>query len=178
MADRLQTLRGHGRSRRKPFIVTYVTNCKALRRVTDHIPLELERFLPYRLSILSNRISQAIAREYQGRFGLTMTEWRVMAVLARFDDHGVSAREVASCTEMDKVAVSRALASLVASKRVTRRMHEADKRRSVLRLSAAGWKVHDKVAPLARTHEREILAALSAQERRMLERILDKLAPV
>lgn len=146
--------------------------------MAEHARLELERFLPYRLSILSNRVSQAIAREYQDRFGLTMTEWRVMAVLGRFDGDGLSASQVAGHTEMDKVAVSRALAGLVASKRVVRRTHDGDKRRSVLRLSAQGWKIHDKIAPLARAHEREMLAALSAEERRVLERVLDKLAPV
>ena len=144
----------------------------------DHTPLELERFLPYRLSILSNRISQTIAREYQERFDLSMTEWRVIAVLARFDGDGLLAREVAERTEMDKVAVSRALARLVAAKRVMRRTHDGDKRRSVLLLSAKGWKIHDVVAPLARTHEREMLARLDVEERRMLTRILDKLAPV
>lgn len=146
--------------------------------MTDHEPLELERFLPYRLSILSNRVSQAIAREYQQRFDLTMTEWRVIAVLARFDGDGLSAREVAERTEMDKVAVSRALARLVAAKRVVRRTHDGDKRRSVLLLSAKGWKIHDVVAPLAREHERELLGRLDAEERRMLQRVLDKLAPV
>jgi DNA-binding MarR family transcriptional regulator len=146
--------------------------------MVDHAPLELGRFLPYRLSILSNRISQAIAREYQDRFDLSMTEWRVMAVLARFDGDGLSASEVAGHTEMDKVAVSRALTHLVAAKRVSRRTHDGDKRRSVLRLTAAGWKVHDAVAPLARAHERELLARLGAEERRVLLAILDKLAPV
>jgi hypothetical protein len=52
--------------------------------VPAHAPLELERFLPYRLSILSNTVSQSIAAEYQDRFELSMTEWRVMAVLGRF----------------------------------------------------------------------------------------------
>jgi DNA-binding MarR family transcriptional regulator len=146
--------------------------------MVDHAPLELERFLPYRLSILSNRISQAIAHAYQQRFDLSMTEWRVMAVLARYDGEGLSASEVAAHTEMDKVAVSRALSRLVAAKRVSRRAHDGDKRRSVLRLSTAGWKVHDTVAPLARAHERELLARLSADERRALQAILDKLAPV
>lgn len=146
--------------------------------MAGHSPLELERFLPYRLSILSNRVSQAIAREYQQRFDLSMTEWRVMAVLARYDGEGLSASAVAGHTEMDKVAVSRALARLVAAKRVTRRAHDGDKRRSVLRLSAAGWKVHDTVAPLARAHEQAMLAELSAEDRRALTRILDKLAPV
>jgi len=146
--------------------------------MADHLPLELERFLPYRLSILSNRVSQQIAREYQDRFDLSMTEWRVMAVLARYDADGLSAREVAERTEMDKVAVSRALTHLVAARRVSRRTHDGDKRRSVLRLTAAGWKVHDTVAPLARAHERALVAQLSAEERALLERILDKLAPV
>ncbi len=146
--------------------------------MAGHAPLELERFLPYRLSILSNRVSQAIAREYQDRFDLSMTEWRVIAVLARFDGEGLSAREVAERTEMDKVAVSRALSCLVGAKRVVRRMHAGDKRRSVLRLSVHGWKIHDTVAPLARAHESTLLSALDADERRSLEHILDKLAPV
>lgn len=49
----------------------------------EHAPLQLEHFLPYRLSILSNTISEAIADDYQQRHDLSMTEWRVMAVLAR-----------------------------------------------------------------------------------------------
>jgi len=139
----------------------------------NHAPLNLEQFLPYRLSILSNRVSQSIAREYEKRFELGVTEWRVMAVLARFD--ALSAREVAERTAMDKVAVSRALARLVASGRVTRRTHDGDKRKSVLRLSARGWKIHDAVAPLALEHERDLLAHLTAADRVALSRILDKL---
>src|SRR5690349_11048080 len=139
----------------------------------EHAPLQLEHFLPYRLSILSNTISQTIADDYQRRHDLSVTEWRVMAVLARFE--GLSAREVAERTAMDKVAVSRALARLVAAGRVDRTVHDNDKRRSVLKLSAAGWAIHDDVAPMARAREREVLAKLDAEERQWLERILDKL---
>ena len=146
--------------------------------MVDHAPLELERFLPYRLSILSNRVSQAIAREYTERFSLSMTEWRVMAVLARFNGEGMSAREVAERTAMDKVAVSRALARLTSAGRVSRGTHGGDKRRSVLRLTAKGWKIHDTVAPRARAHERELLGHLTADEKRVLAQILDKLAPL
>lgn len=142
-------------------------------KTPDHAPLELERFLPYRLSILSNTISQGIADDYQKRYDLSVTEWRVMAVLARFD--GLSAREVAERTAMDKVAVSRALARLVEAGRVNRDTHDGDKRRSVLGLSEAGWKLHDEVAPMARAREREVLAKLNEEERVWLERILDKL---
>ena len=139
----------------------------------EHAPLQLEHFLPYRLSILSNTISQAIADDYQRRYDISMTEWRVMAVLARFE--GLSAREVAERTAMDKVAVSRALARLVSAGRVSRVMHDDDKRRSVLGLTEAGWRMHDEVAPMARARERELLARLDAEERAWLTRILDKL---
>ena len=139
----------------------------------EHAPLQLEHFLPYRLSILSNTISQAIADDYQRRYDISVTEWRVMAVLARFE--GLSAREVAERTAMDKVAVSRALARLVEAGRVDRAIHDNDKRRSVLSLSAKGWAMHDEVAPMARVREREVLAKLDVEERAWLTRILDKL---
>jgi DNA-binding MarR family transcriptional regulator len=139
----------------------------------EHAPLQLEHFLPYRLSILSNTISQQIADDYQRRYDISMTEWRVMAVLARFE--GLSAREVAERTAMDKVAVSRALARLVAAGRVNRETHGDDKRRSVLSLTEKGWTMHDEVAPMARAREREVLARLDAEEQDWLNRILDKL---
>jgi DNA-binding MarR family transcriptional regulator len=139
----------------------------------EHAPLQLEHFLPYRLSILSNTISQAIADDYQRRYDISVTEWRVMAVLARFE--GLSAREVAERTAMDKVAVSRALARLVEAGRVDRATHDNDKRRSVLSLTEAGWAMHDEVAPMARAREREVLARLDAEEQRWLTRILDRL---
>lgn len=144
----------------------------------DRKPLELEHFLPYRLSILANRVSRLLAHDYEERFDLSTTEWRVIAVLARFDADGLSASEVAARTEMDKVAVSRALARLVAAKRVLRRAHAGDGRRCVLLLAAAGWKIHDTIAPLARAHERALLAQLDGDEKQALERVLDKLAPV
>ena len=136
-------------------------------------PLELERFLPYQLSVLANTISQAIAREYAERFGLAVTEWRVLAVLGRYA--GLSAVEVAERTAMDKVAVSRAVNSLLKAGRLKRDLHADDRRRSVLALTAKGRRVYDEVAPMALRYERELLGVLSAEERLWLERILGKL---
>jgi DNA-binding MarR family transcriptional regulator len=141
--------------------------------MNGHKILELEHFLPYRLSVLSNTVSQAIAREYVERFALGVTEWRVIAVLGRYD--GLSARQVAERTAMDKVAVSRAVARLAQVGRIKRGIADHDKRQSVLRLSAKGWKIYDEVAPLALEHERRLLAHLDTDERRWLGRILDKL---
>ncbi len=146
--------------------------------MTDHLPLKLEHFLPYRLSVLSNTISQGIAREYHTRFGLSITEWRAMAVLARFDKSKLSARQVAERTAMDKVAISRAVGKLVARSLVNRKMHQDDRRRSVLALTPKGWFIHNQVAPLARGYEREVLKKLNSEEQVWLNRILDKLSPL
>jgi DNA-binding MarR family transcriptional regulator len=135
--------------------------------------LDLEHFLPYRLSVLSNRVSGAIARVYSERFALGVTEWRVMAVLGRYPE--LSAGEVAQRTAMDKVAVSRAVAGLVEAGRVERETHDDDRRRSVLRLSAAGRAIHDQVAPLALGFEKHLLDGMAAEERDVLFRLLDRL---
>src|SRR3546814_1367690 len=92
--------------------------------------LELERFLPYRLSVLSNRVSQKIADTYAERFGLAVTEWRVIAVLGRYPD--LSAGAVAERTAMDKVAVSRAVARLL-----ERSEEQASELQSLMRISYA-----------------------------------------
>ena len=109
--------------------------------------LILEDFLPYRLSILSNTISTMIAQIYEERFGLSIPEWRVIAILGRFP--GLSAVEVAERTLMDKVAVSRAVTKLVKNGRIDREFADADRRRSILNLSEEGRRVHDEIAPLA-----------------------------
>ncbi|MDI1254146.1 MarR family winged helix-turn-helix transcriptional regulator [Thermomonas sp.] len=137
------------------------------------IQLDLKHFLPYRLSVLSNRISSAIAREYSQRFGLGVTEWRVMAVLGR--KGGLSANQVAQRTAMDKVAVSRAVASLIAAGRLLREFDDNDRRRSVLRLSDAGYVVYDQVALLALAFEKHVLGGMPDEERDLLFRLLDRL---
>ena len=141
------------------------------RSVTDRI--ELERFLPYRLSVLTNLVSGAIADVYEQRFNLTIPEWRVIAVLARYP--GLSAAEVAAHTRMDAVAVSRAVTRLLRASRIRRSIAAEDRRRSVLRLSAAGEAVYREIAPVALRYERSLLEGLAAAEITALDSILGKL---
>jgi DNA-binding MarR family transcriptional regulator len=138
-----------------------------------HQILELERFLPYRLSILSNRVSQTIANLYAARFALAITEWRVMAVLGRYPD--LSANQVAERTAMDKVAVSRAVAKLLERGLIQREIHGDDRRRSVLTLSEAGYGVYDEVVPMALDCERRLFECLSDEEHKALDSVIDKL---
>jgi DNA-binding MarR family transcriptional regulator len=135
--------------------------------------LILEDFLPYRLSILSNTVSSTIASTYDKRFGLTIPEWRVIAVLGRFP--GLSAVEVAERTLMDKVAVSRAVAKLLKSGRIDRQFADADRRRSILNLSEEGRKVHDQIAPMALKFEEDLLHGLNDDEIRTLNVLMERL---
>ena len=132
--------------------------------------LHLENFLPYRLSVLSNIVSSAIAAAYFAHFGLSIPEWRVMAVLAA--NPGLSAAEVTARTAMDKVAVSRAVGSLLEAGRLRRTMVKSDRRRTHLELTPAGVRVYAQVVPMALNYERHLMAPLSAKDRATLDRIL------
>lgn len=138
-----------------------------------HGPLQLDRFIPYRLAVLAHRVSRAIALRYETEFDLTIPEWRVMALLAQAP--GLTAREVAAATPMDKVAISRAVRRLEHNGRLKARMDSEDGRRQRLELTAKGLQVYARVAPRARELEGRLLAELSAQERETLARLLDKL---
>jgi DNA-binding MarR family transcriptional regulator len=96
-----------------------------------------------------------------------------MAVLGRYPD--LSAGEVALRTAMDKVAVSRAVASLLDARRIERDIHDGDRRRSVLRLSAEGQRIYREVAPMALGFERNLLGDMAEAERTLLFRLLDRL---
>ncbi|MDX2411948.1 MAG: MarR family transcriptional regulator [Woeseiaceae bacterium] len=135
--------------------------------------LILEEFLPYRLSVLSHTISTNIARVYEKRFGVSIPEWRVIAILGRFP--GLSAVEVADRTLMDKVAVSRAVTKLIKNGRIDRQFADADRRRSILNLSEEGRKVHNEIAPLALQFERELLQDISEEDYETYNSILDRL---
>ncbi|HVK79394.1 MAG TPA: MarR family winged helix-turn-helix transcriptional regulator [Verrucomicrobiae bacterium] len=133
----------------------------------------LEDFLPYRLSILSNRVSRSIASRYAEAFDLSIPEWRVIAVLGRTPN--LTAKEIAEATEMDKVAVSRAVSRLVAAKRVQARADAEDARRQILSLTTLGESVHARIAPIALASEEKLLRALSTKEREQLDALLDRL---
>jgi DNA-binding MarR family transcriptional regulator len=136
-------------------------------------PLALDRFLPYRLSVLANTVSSSIARVYARRFGLSVPEWRVMAVLGMAPP--LTAGEVCGRTAMDKVRVSRAVARLMRAGLIDRRTDDGDRRRAFLALSRKGRKVYGEIIPLALDAEAQLLAALDTDETRRLDALIAKL---
>jgi DNA-binding MarR family transcriptional regulator len=135
---------------------------------------ELERFLPYRLSLLTNTVSQGIAARYRDEFGISVTEWRILAVLGRFP--GLTASEVVARTAMDKVAIHRGVKSLLEKRYLERRTDETDRRRRALHITRPkGQGVIENIIPRARQFERDLLNALTREEAAILQDILDKL---
>ena len=141
------------------------------RKMKDE--LILEEFLPYRLSVLSHTVSTTIASVYEKRFGVSIPEWRVIAILGRFP--GLSAVDVAERTLMDKVAVSRAVTKLIKNGRIDRQFADADRRRSILNLSEEGRKVHDEIAPLALQFEHDLLDGVTDDDVATLNAVIDDL---
>ena len=135
--------------------------------------LLLEEFLPYKLSYLTNLISDGLSKLYTDQYGIAHTEWRVMAVLGV--SSGVSAGHVAKKTAMDKVAVSRAIKNMIKNGLIERRFSKEEKRRSELRLSEEGQNVYRKIVPLVLQYEDDIMGRLSEKERSELTNIFAKL---
>ncbi|MCW8127153.1 MarR family winged helix-turn-helix transcriptional regulator [Microbulbifer halophilus] len=149
------------------------TDENSLQAAVPQDDLRLEKFLPYRLSVLSNRVSNAIAQAYGTRFELTIPAWRVMAILGRFPD--LSAADLVEQTAMDKVAISRAVSSLFKNDYISRSEDPSDRRRQVLNLTELGREVYERIVPLAQQYENDLMSSLSPEERQQLDSIIEKL---
>lgn len=135
--------------------------------------LVLRKFLPHRLSVLSNTVSRAISGAYADRFGLSIPEWRVLAILNHRP--GLSSRAMAQQTAMDNVTVSRAVSNLARRGLITKQPSSSDARRMVLQIADEGREIYRQVTPLALKYEEVLLQDLDAAERVALDRILTKL---
>lgn len=133
--------------------------------------LVLSDFAPYRLVVLARRISEDLGDAYADE-GLTIPEWRVLAVVSQ--QPSMAARDVVAATPMDKMAVSRAVASLVA-KGLAVRGASTDRRVLRLTVTAKGRALFERVAAIARGYEAELLSCLTTEERNAVFDAIDKL---
>jgi DNA-binding MarR family transcriptional regulator len=138
--------------------------------------LRLSAFLPFQLSVLTNTISRRIAERYDAEFGLSIWQWRVMAVLG--ETPGLTASAITERTAMDKVAVSRAVAGLRQRGLLERQAAAADARRQLLQLSAEGRRIYAQIVPMALSYERELADAVSAEDLTRLKLLLERFAKV
>ena len=136
--------------------------------------LELERFLPYRLSVLAAEVSRALSQIYTREFALSIPEWRIIANLGSFGP--LNAGDLAERSSLDKPKATRALQKLEARGLVQRAVDAKDRRQVRLSLTRRGRLVLGQIASLALEWERELLAPLGAGDRVALERIMTTLS--
>ncbi len=135
--------------------------------------LTLEKFLPYRMSRLSEALSAEIRPVYKDAFGLNRPEWRIMAALA---DLGPStATALGQHSAQHKTKVSRAVRALELRRWIKRETVAADRRSEIITITDAGQRAYcDLVAPL-RAREARILERIPAEDRAALDRALSAL---
>lgn len=136
--------------------------------------LDLFGFVPFRLNRLAAEVSSALSAEYAERYGLDIPEWRVLATLG-FRHDPCSAQYVADCTRTHKSTISRAVTSLMKRQIVERVENANDRREFRLRLTAKGLTLYEELIPRLLRREQEILACLSAQERKEFAHLLGKI---
>jgi DNA-binding MarR family transcriptional regulator len=134
---------------------------------------KLEDFIPYKLSVVANRVSQSIGRLFEAQFNIQMPEWRIMMALYAYDD--LVFNEVVDRTCMDKARVSRAQRRLVDLGLITSTMDPSDGRKVILALTSKGERMCSDILPEAAAREAWYLAVLEPDEHRQLDVILDKL---
>jgi len=133
----------------------------------------LEDFIPYKLSVVANRVSQSIGRLFDSRFAIQMPEWRISMALYAYGD--LAFNEVVERTSMDKARVSRAQRRLVDLGLIRTCGVPGDGRKVMLSLAPAGVRICEAILPEAAEREAWFLAVLDDHEHRQLDIILDKL---
>jgi DNA-binding MarR family transcriptional regulator len=151
------------------------------RRVTALAPqrdraaaaTQLDESLFFKLVRVVNLTARPFNEGLGRRHELSLSDWRVMTVLGSHP--GTTASEVCQRTGMDKMSVSRAIASLARRRRVLRKPDPADGRRTRVWLSSAGQRLFDELSAGARVRERQLFGGVSAQEQARLNETLDRL---
>jgi DNA-binding MarR family transcriptional regulator len=136
--------------------------------------LDLLQFLPFRLNRLAAEVSSALSAEYQVRYGLDIPEWRVLATLG-FRRQACSAQYISHCTRTHKSTISRAVTALMRRRLVERVENAEDRREYRLRMTKKGKALYEELIPRLLRKEQEMLACLSAQERKDFARLLGKI---
>jgi DNA-binding MarR family transcriptional regulator len=135
--------------------------------------LDLDHYVTYSLSVIDNMLALGAYRIYRKRFGVNVTEWRVLGSLALFAP--MTANDICLLTRTDKAPISRAIARLIASGLVRREADAKDRRRIMLALTPKGRSTHDRILPVAIEREAKLLAALTPDEIEQFRKILKKL---
>lgn len=146
--------------------------------------LNIDDFLTFRITRLSNALRTNVTKRYLEEFGLSIPEWRLLALVTRFSP--VRFSELTHLSSMDKGQVSRTLQ--VMTKRGLTKMKVIKQRGSrtaaalaapvVVSVAPKGKALYKQVLPVARRRQAEIIRRLSEGDRVTLYTMIDKIFAV
>jgi DNA-binding MarR family transcriptional regulator len=159
---------------------TSAKTCPWLNLSPNGTGLHIDQFITFRMTRLSNALRNNLSKRYLEEFGLSLPEWRLLALITRFSP--VRFSELTSRSSMDKGQVSRTLrvmskSGLIKMKVLKQRSRSAEALAApvVVSVTAKGRSLYEAVLPVARRRQAEMLLNLSPTERVQLYAILDKL---
>ncbi len=141
--------------------------------VSHRDPAVTPQLVGFRLFKLTNLLARPFFARIAKEHALTLNEWRVIVVLAA--QPGSAAQDVSAATGLHPMNISRALAGLRSSGRVTEARDPDNHRRTLLWLSEQGQATFHEIAPSAEEHGERLLEVLSDEELAALATIVDKL---
>lgn len=135
--------------------------------------LDLERYVPALLTFVANKLSRSATATYQKHFGINVTTWRILSLLAIEPD--IPARRICQVIGFDKGPVSRALAAMSSRALVAVRPDPGNRRSHIITLTPHGRAMHDRIIIVALERERRLLDCLDPGEQDLLIRLLVRL---
>lgn len=122
---------------------------------------ELGGFLPYRMAVAAERLSQGMAQRYRSEFGISIADWRVLVNLS--DRGAVSVRDIEREVHLEKSKASRAASRLEARGLVTKEVNASDRRLVVLRLTEKGEALMEELKQIAMAYQAQLEAQLAPE---------------
>jgi DNA-binding MarR family transcriptional regulator len=135
---------------------------------------EIQDLLAYRVHTVANLISRGAELRYRREFGVSLWEWRTVALLGAAEPQSLG--DLARAAGIDKSQMSRVVSGLAKRKLVARDANDADGRGVHLRLSKVGRKLYAGLIRAAAERDAAFRECLTANEKTIFERALGKLA--
>lgn len=132
--------------------------------------LDLSDYAPYLIRSIANRLAQSGSNLLMQQFGIGLTEWSCIALLAQEED--VSATRICEVSGFDKGAISRSIKSLEEKGYARANPAPDNNRKRMINLTHAGWRLYAELREMANVREQSLLSGLADSDRRELMRLL------
>lgn len=129
--------------------------------------------LMHRLLKLTNRLMAPFSAHLASRHEISLNEFRMLMTLGRFGER--ASHELAEMTGVNAMSVSRAVAAMEKSGRISVQIDPENRRRKTLSLTPEGERLYELMRPEADRVAEYLLSKLPEGDLEALDRIVDTL---